>query len=153
MCLCGCAGFDVFCFASRRLAEALQIDHTVDPFNKSTSSKFTDSLKEDARWFKFKNSARMHQQNKSMAWQYETSWWRHQPFYWNTSVAFLKAVLQFYSPHLSSITCQMLQKDPCSEHRNWDHILLLKWTNSYSLINVWSGKCLKCRIYTQMLNV
>ncbi|XP_067294233.1 transcriptional repressor NF-X1 isoform X1 [Pseudorasbora parva] len=39
---------------NRRLAEALQIDESVDPFNKSTASKFTDSLKEDARKdFKF----------------------------------------------------------------------------------------------------
>ncbi|TRY83585.1 hypothetical protein DNTS_003485 [Danionella cerebrum] len=34
---------------NRRLAEALQIDQSLDPFNKSTSSKYTDSLKEDAR--------------------------------------------------------------------------------------------------------
>nr|XP_055063483.1 transcriptional repressor NF-X1 [Misgurnus anguillicaudatus] len=34
---------------NRRLAEALQIDQSVDPFNKSTSSKYSDSLKEDAR--------------------------------------------------------------------------------------------------------
>ncbi|XP_057198696.1 transcriptional repressor NF-X1 [Triplophysa rosa] len=39
---------------NRRLAEALQIDQSVDPFNKSTSSKYSDSLKEDARKdFKF----------------------------------------------------------------------------------------------------
>ncbi|XP_052417355.1 transcriptional repressor NF-X1 isoform X48 [Carassius gibelio] len=39
---------------NRRLAEALQIDLSVDPFNKSASSKYSDSLKEDARKdFKF----------------------------------------------------------------------------------------------------
>ncbi|XP_051572453.1 transcriptional repressor NF-X1-like isoform X2 [Myxocyprinus asiaticus] len=39
---------------NRRLAEALQIDQSVDPFNKSTSSKYSDTLKEDARKdFKF----------------------------------------------------------------------------------------------------
>ncbi len=52
MSMCGCAGFDVFCCGSRRLAEALQIDQSVDTF-KSASSKYSDSLKEDARWFKF----------------------------------------------------------------------------------------------------
>uniref|UniRef100_A0A672S434 Transcriptional repressor NF-X1 n=1 Tax=Sinocyclocheilus grahami TaxID=75366 RepID=A0A672S434_SINGR len=39
---------------NRRLAEALQIDQSVDTFNKSASSKYSDSLKEDARKdFKF----------------------------------------------------------------------------------------------------
>ncbi|XP_051517466.1 transcriptional repressor NF-X1 isoform X1 [Myxocyprinus asiaticus] len=39
---------------NRRLAEALQIDQSVDPFNKSMSSKYSDTLKEDARKdFKF----------------------------------------------------------------------------------------------------
>ncbi|XP_050970763.1 transcriptional repressor NF-X1 [Labeo rohita] len=39
---------------NRRLAEALQIDQSVDTFNKSTSSKYSDTLKEDARKdFKF----------------------------------------------------------------------------------------------------
>lgn len=57
--MCECTDFDVFCFACRRLAEALQIDPSVDPF-KSTSSKYTDSLKEDARCFRFENSARVH---------------------------------------------------------------------------------------------
>uniref|UniRef100_A0A8C2DIW9 Nuclear transcription factor, X-box binding 1 n=1 Tax=Cyprinus carpio TaxID=7962 RepID=A0A8C2DIW9_CYPCA len=38
---------------ARRLAEALQIDQSVDTFNKSATSKYSDSLKEDARWFKF----------------------------------------------------------------------------------------------------
>lgn len=40
---------------NRRLAEALQIDDTVDPFNaKASSSKYSDSLKDDARKeFKF----------------------------------------------------------------------------------------------------
>ncbi|XP_016410527.1 transcriptional repressor NF-X1-like [Sinocyclocheilus rhinocerous] len=39
---------------NRRLAKALQIDQSVDTFNKSTSSKYSDSLKEDARKdFKF----------------------------------------------------------------------------------------------------
>ncbi|XP_043100969.1 transcriptional repressor NF-X1 [Puntigrus tetrazona] len=39
---------------NRRLAEALQIDQSVDAFNKSASSKYSDSLKEDARKdFKF----------------------------------------------------------------------------------------------------
>lgn len=52
MSMCECAGFDVLCFGSRRLAEALQIDQSVDTF-KSASSKYSDSLKEDARWFKF----------------------------------------------------------------------------------------------------
>ncbi|XP_051970866.1 transcriptional repressor NF-X1-like isoform X2 [Xyrauchen texanus] len=34
---------------NRRLAEALQIDQSVDPFSKSMSSKYSDTLKEDAR--------------------------------------------------------------------------------------------------------
>uniref|UniRef100_A0A673H187 Transcriptional repressor NF-X1 n=1 Tax=Sinocyclocheilus rhinocerous TaxID=307959 RepID=A0A673H187_9TELE len=39
---------------NRRLAEALQIDQSVDTFNQSASSKYSDSLKEDARKdFKF----------------------------------------------------------------------------------------------------
>uniref|UniRef100_A0A8C1FUB9 Transcriptional repressor NF-X1 n=1 Tax=Cyprinus carpio carpio TaxID=630221 RepID=A0A8C1FUB9_CYPCA len=39
---------------NRRLAEALQIDQSVDTFNKSATSKYSDSLKEDARKdFKF----------------------------------------------------------------------------------------------------
>uniref|UniRef100_A0A8C1GDX2 NF-X1-type domain-containing protein n=1 Tax=Cyprinus carpio TaxID=7962 RepID=A0A8C1GDX2_CYPCA len=38
---------------NRWLAEALQTDKSVDTFNTSTSSKYSDSLKEDARWFKF----------------------------------------------------------------------------------------------------
>ncbi|KAF7706181.1 transcriptional repressor NF-X1 [Silurus meridionalis] len=39
---------------NRRLAEALQVDPTVDPFNKSSTCKYSDSLKDDARRdFKF----------------------------------------------------------------------------------------------------
>ncbi|XP_076840931.1 LOW QUALITY PROTEIN: transcriptional repressor NF-X1 [Brachyhypopomus gauderio] len=39
---------------NRRLAEALQIDPSVDPFSSKSSSKYSDSLKEDARReFKF----------------------------------------------------------------------------------------------------
>lgn len=38
-------------FSYRRLAEALQIDPTVDPFNiKASTCKYSDSLKEDARF-------------------------------------------------------------------------------------------------------
>lgn len=37
--------------SNRRLAEALQVDPTVDPFNtKSSTCKYSDSLKEDARF-------------------------------------------------------------------------------------------------------
>ncbi|XP_012670536.1 transcriptional repressor NF-X1 isoform X1 [Clupea harengus] len=39
---------------NKRLAEALQIDQSVDPFNNRSTSKYSDSLKEDARKeFKF----------------------------------------------------------------------------------------------------
>ncbi|XP_063063115.1 transcriptional repressor NF-X1 isoform X2 [Engraulis encrasicolus] len=39
---------------NKRLAEALQIDQSVDPFNTRTTSKYSDSLKDDARKeFKF----------------------------------------------------------------------------------------------------
>lgn len=34
---------------NRRLAEALQIDSSSDPFNVRSSSVYSDSLKEDAR--------------------------------------------------------------------------------------------------------
>ncbi|CAL8398842.1 unnamed protein product [Arctogadus glacialis] len=40
-----CATFE----RNRRLAEALQIDTSADPFNTRSASKYTDSLKEDAR--------------------------------------------------------------------------------------------------------
>lgn len=49
--MCGYSGCKCF-LTRRRLAEALQIDQSVDPFNKSTSSKYSDSLKEDARFCK-----------------------------------------------------------------------------------------------------
>lgn len=38
-------------FSNRRLAEALQVDPTVDPFStKSSTCKYSDTLKEDARF-------------------------------------------------------------------------------------------------------
>lgn len=35
---------------NRRLAEALQIDVSVDPFNVRSTSKYSDSLRDDARY-------------------------------------------------------------------------------------------------------